>query len=281
MTCCPANLVAGRPASSSPVLSRWELVSRLYLPDEPSLSPIPDGPYVMANGDTWTFLNGAAAATRRFVAGTGMQFAAAAAITQWNSAGGAQTAWGMYAELETLIDDYDCNAQYLFQAHVSSNNADAATEIVFLNLWQPANNQYAGQGIIIGGGCYGSNATLAPALGVGATQQTATPVLISTVGATNPRYDSHNVIGITTSPGNPSALAASSGRVVAGVWPSMSELQECGWVQSTATPAALAAVRFTNGSTRLGVNFPTGNGSGTFAATLDEIRVYARNPSAP
>jgi len=269
VSCCPAPLDNG-VASGSRRAPGWSLLARVDFTAEPTRDVV-NGDNVLVDGRTFTGINVAAAATFRFVSGVGLQFVAGG-NTAWNSGGGAFTAATLAISLNgpglaatrRLLPTYDCNRQYLYQVRNTVNTGNAATEVLYFNLYSLAGTPYVGAANVVGGACKGGNATVAS--GVGVTTQVSTPVLIGD-------YAGDDVIGFTVSPGAPSAVGGSCG-VYTTEWPAMPALRGCGWMASTATPAGLSAVRFNDPSLQLAISHPTGNGSATFASTCTELRVW-------
>lgn len=267
---CGFSSLGGNPSGSG-VLPTYSTAYEIDFTAQPSAS-IVAGQNVLTDGTSWTGENVASAATFRFTNGQGLEFAAGG-TTQWTSAG--LTAAALWISLNDttlaaarrVIPTWDANRQYIFQLYNPLNNGNAATEIVYYNLYGVANVPYTGAAVRVAGSCKGGNATVAS--GVGMTTQTGTPVLIGD-------YAADNVISMTPTVGSPSAMMAQSG-VYSGGWPSMPSLRECGWISSTATPAAPTAVRFTDGAMRLCIAFPTGNSSATFTATVARLRVLVKN----
>lgn len=276
MDCCTIPVVNGVPSGASSSSVIWRTVYEIDFSAEPSAS-LANGQNVFSDGTSWTVENAGSAATFRITNGNGIEFAAAAVNTAWNSGGGGFNAPVLWISLNDsslaanrrLISDYDINRQYVFQLYNPLNNGDAATEVVNFNLYNVAGNPYAAAVARIAGACKGGNATVAG--GVGMVTSTATPVLIGD-------YSADNVICFTPAVGQPSAMSGSSGQFSAGDWPAMSALRECGWLSSTAVPAAsTSGFRYNDPSMRLAIAFPTGNVTASFSATVSRLRILGRS----
>ncbi len=272
--CCVIPSVNGVPASAVAASGLWEVVYEMDFSAEPTVT-LSNGQNVLSDGTSWTVENDTAATTFRILNGAGIQFAANGTSSAWNSAGGGFNASVIWISLNDqslvsarrLIPDWDLNRQYLFQVYNTVNNGNAATEVLFLNLYSPGGTPYASAAARVAGSCKGGNSTVAS--GVGITTQVSTPVLIGDYGA-------DDVVGFSIAPGMPSAIAGHSGLFAAGDWPDMANLRECGWCATTATPAALTAARFTDPAMRIAIAHPTGNSTGTFSSTTAMFRVLGR-----
>ena len=275
MSGCCIDVNNGTPGGSS-TLSAWRVAYEVDFGAQGNVALI-NGQNVTADGRSWTGTGVGTAVTFEWATGVGINFVAGGSNTAWNSAP-AFTAAALWISLndptlpaaQQLLPNYDINRQYVFQIHNTTNNGNAATEVVSFNLWAPANVPYAGAAARIAGACKGGNATVAS--GCGFVTNTGTPQLI---GA----YGGNDVIGFTPAVGAPSAMAGHCG-LYGTDWPAMSSLVECGYTASTGTPAATtSALRFNDRSMRLAIAFPTGNTTATFAATVRRLRVLERNPA--
>lgn len=220
----------------------------------------PDGDYLIGDR-TWNTFNTATATTLQVLAGGGVNFVAAANNTNVTDAG--ITAATLWIELQDLIPEYDPTQRWIFQAHVSASNADAASERTTIGLWRPGGTP-TGSAQAVVWSYVGRNAS---ALSGGLQAGTTAPV-----GFVDYTFAAgYNAPAISADPASPSGAVAYAGQYDAG-WPALADLRDQGWSQQTAVVAALTAPRFTDPDTRLAISFPTGNTTATFASTVRRLR---------
>lgn len=264
MSCCPEALNDGRTPGSGPAsipgAAGYELAARVLF--DAATQALADGAQVI-DGVTFTVVNSASAATWQTTLGTGLQFRAAAVSTQWVTAGGGQSAAALRVRWRDLVDDYDPTRRYLVQVLLDASDANAASERVAVGVIREAGVP-TGANRAISGAFHGHNGTAVMAgtiasnsAGTGSVDYAAVPCELSW----------------SASPSSPSGAVGHYAPQAAGDWAPQSDLRTLTWTQATGTPGAITADAFTDPDAEVFLAFPTGNVTGTFNATVRELRV--------
>ena len=273
MSCCaPSRRIDGRAPSSGS--AAWRIDADVDFRDA-ATAAIVNGQQTVG-GYSWTGQNAATATTFRFLSGTGIDYVSNASNTAWNAAP-AFTACALWISLNDtslaadrrLLPNFDPARTYLFQIWNRDNNGNAATEVVYFNLFQVAGSPFAVAVDRVVGACRGGNATVAG--GVGANQGTSVPQLIGS-------YSARDVLALVPSPGSQGvAMYCGTYDVANDAWPANSDLADCGSYQGSGLAATTSGnAHLWDPSMRLCIAFATGNTTATFAATVQRLRVLSR-----